>query len=168
MRTFGRAILGLFISLFAVSAYASVETTCIENDCFINGWENYDHRTGETSTIMCRQSDCFLNGWSNVYKDRLALEVFCKAGGCFNEGWTVQDPRTGNVTADVTCQTSFAKSDCLEFGWTTYENGQSYITRCVNGDCRNIGWDVRIPGANPLPIRCKTGGCFTAGWITYN
>lgn len=166
----------ILFSLFALSflgwagaAHARIDTTCLNEDCFVYGWENEDYSTRQISTVECRNNDCLYNGWANVYKSRLIGEVFCKADGCFNEGWTVHDTRTGRVVADVSCQTSFATSDCLQFGWVTSEPGRApYVTRCVNGDCRNIGWDVRLPGANPLPVRCKPGGCFKTGWVTYN
>ena len=165
-------LLSAFITVsttFAANvAQANLDVSCIEGDCLTYGWENYDIRTRQFSTIECRQNDCQADGWSVVYKSSLATEVFCKPDGCFVEGWTVMDVRTSKVLADVSCQTSFEGSDCLQFGWVTQEPGRSsYVTRCVNGDCRNIGWDVRVPGYAPQPVRCKQGGCFTSGWIVY-
>jgi len=159
------ACLTFFISL---SASANLDITCTDDDCFTYGWEAYDTQTGDGSAVICREGGCLVDGWNTEYKGRMTSEVLCKPDGCFNEGWNVFSTRTGEMLADVSCQTSFATSDCLQFGWVTSEpNRRPYITRCVNGDCRNIGWDVRVPNYRPQPVRCKRGGCFTSGWTVY-
>jgi hypothetical protein len=154
--------------LMGSSAWANLDISCVDGDCFSYGWITLDTRTNNESTVVCRDFDCLGNGWFTEYKNNLASEVFCKPDGCFNEGWTVYDPRSGRTVADVSCQTSFANSDCLQYGWVTTEPGRgSYVTRCVNGDCRNIGWDVQVPGYAAQPVRCKQGGCFNSGWTVY-
>lgn len=166
--TYMKFILALVTQLLVFQAHANLDITCIFEDCLTEGWQSFDLRSGDSSLTVCRENDCNLNGWQNEYKERPVTEVYCKPEGCFDEGWRVYDSRSGNLVADVSCQSSFASSSCLQFGWTTYEPGfGSYVTRCLNGDCQNLGWDVRVPGYAPQAVRCKRGGCFTIGWIVY-
>ncbi|MCB0349702.1 MAG: hypothetical protein KDD38_00880 [Bdellovibrionales bacterium] len=153
---------------FVLQANANIDVNCIMEDCLTEGWQSFDQRSGESNLTVCRDNDCNLSGWHNEYKEKPVSEVECKPEGCFNEGWKVYDARNGNLLSDVTCQSSFSGSACLQFGWTTYQPGRATITtRCLNGDCRNSGWDVYVPGYAPQSVRCKRGGCFTIGWTVY-
>lgn len=157
----------LFLILGRV-AHADVNISCIFQDCLRHGWQIYDERTGNSSLVSCRFGDCAENGWTEEYQNRVISQSDCKVGGCFNGGWRMVDSNTGRLLADVSCLNSFASSDCLQSGWTTFEPGRgSYTTRCVRGDCRNFGWDVLVQGFAPQPVRCKNGGCFLIGWLIY-
>ncbi len=149
-------------------ASANVNVSCVSGDCLKSGWTTFDTYSRETSQSTCHNEDCTKSGWYNIFREQVTSEVLCKADGCFIEGWQVFDTRTGRLVSDVSCQKSFVTSDCLRFGWTTFEPGRgSFVTRCANGNCSEVGWDILIPGYAAQPVRCKTGGCFVAGWIIY-
>ena len=155
------------LTAFSFTANANLDITCVLDDCLTEGWHVYDQRTGDSSIAVCREDDCLINGWNNEVRDRVVTETICKDGGCFNSGWIVY-ASNGRMLADVSCQTSFATSDCLMYGWTTYEPGRgTYVTRCLNRDCATYGWDVQYAGFAPQPVRCKSGGCFSTGWTVY-
>jgi hypothetical protein len=158
----------VFATGYSAQVFANVQVTCILENCLEQGWHLYDQRNGYSSLVRCQQNDCANQGWVEESRGRIVSQTLCKENGCFNDGWQVTDLNTGRLLADISCLNSFATSDCLENGWTTFEPGRgSYTTRCVNGDCRFNGWDVFIQGFAPQPIRCKEGGCFTNGWTIY-
>lgn len=156
--------------LFTNVASANVEVTCLDGDCLTSGWEVVDHFKRESSTVMCRNANCNVDGWTGVFKEATQSETMCKGGDCFKFGWLVYDGRTGNLAVDVTCRADFTGTrDCLRFGWDIqdYFTRQTQAVYCVNNDCYNIGWDLFAPGYPIIATRCKFGGCFRAGWITY-
>ncbi|OFZ11793.1 MAG: hypothetical protein A2Z20_05530 [Bdellovibrionales bacterium RBG_16_40_8] len=164
-----KVMLLIIAQLLVFQAKANVDVTCILEDCLREGWQTIDTRTGSSTLISCEGGDCELNGWHEEHRGSVITQTYCKTNGCFIDGWTVYRADNGRMIMDVTCQTSFASADCLEFGWVTYMPDRgSYITRCMNGDCRNIGWDVQFQGFAPQPVRCKRGGCFTTGWTVFN
>jgi len=162
---FAKISIALTITAAATAAHADVDVTCVDSDCMHNGWVVTDQRTGQTVSNICTAADCNVHGWNSTLNNLRAEDTVCKPGGCFSEGWRAYTTQTGQISHEVSCLTSFGANDCLTNGWNTFvPNRGSYLTRCSQGDCRNIGWDI-----NSRPTaRCKAGGCFVTGWTVFN
>jgi hypothetical protein len=166
------SVCGLFLAVMAYTfgAQANIDVTCNGGDCLINGWEVYDTYKNESMSVVCSNSNCAREGWTGVYKELTQDITECKGGDCFKYGWSVYAAATNTLKADVTCRIDrFGISDCLRAGWDVqdYEYHVNQSILCINGDCDRFGWDIFTPGYPTFATRCKFGGCFLTGWISY-
>lgn len=162
-----KRILASLICLLGLgsTAFASIDVTCADGDCFASGWNVTDMNSGEQSAVRCSGGDCLTEGWVSEYKGQDQSEIICKGQGCFVDGWRTYNAVNGAQTAEVSCYRGFSgQSDCLIHGWETLTQYGRYPTLCLNGDCLRRGWESRAQGYQPQVARCKTGGCFNAGW----
>ncbi len=166
------SVCALFFAVLGAASFAqaNINITCLGSDCLTQGWEVYDELKDESLSVVCRNSNCSTDGWTGVFKEVAQDVTQCKGGNCFKYGWSIYDNANNQLKMDVTCRLdSFGVSDCLRSGWDIrdYQNRMAQTSYCLNGDCRNIGWDVYTPGYPIIATRCKFGGCFQVGWISY-
>jgi hypothetical protein len=92
----------------------------------------------------------------------------CKTAGCFIDGWYQVDRDTQMLQMQTVCANKNGERNCLKYGWTTYSSSENYNTTCINQDCRQQGWISTRSMGGTVSAYCKTGGCFTEGWIWNN
>lgn len=171
----------LFSAIFfaALTAQAHIDITCRadfngQRDCLTQGWDVFDTYKNSSATVVCAGGDCATQGWTGTFKDQSDNTqqdyTECKGGSCFRNGWSVYHAETGRLLVDVSCRfDAFGFRDCLRAGWdiADYGNRVSQRVLCINGSCEYNGWDLFTPGYPITPTRCKFGGCFKTGWVTY-
>jgi hypothetical protein len=167
------------IILAGLSAQANIDVTCRadltgKRDCLTQGWDVFDTYKNDNATVVCANGDCATQGWTGTFKDQADNTqqdyTECKGGSCFRNGWLVYQAETSRLLVDVTCRIdNFGYRDCLRAGWdiADYANRINQQVLCINGNCEYNGWDLFTQGYPITPTRCKFGGCFNAGWITY-
>jgi hypothetical protein len=165
------AVLSLIVGVgWTTSARASMDVTCVHDDCLTYGWKIRDTKSLGRGFVECVDEDCKKKGW---YETSMSGQTFlneCARGGCWVEGWDAVD-RAGRLLASARCLSGgpeHPESDCLSFGWTVRQaNGMVANISCLEHNCREKGWEITLRGAPPQLAHCKPGGCFTEGWRLY-
>ncbi|MCB0364537.1 MAG: hypothetical protein H6624_06245 [Bdellovibrionaceae bacterium] len=158
----------LVFLLTAWSAQASIDVSCVAQDCFTEGWRMRDTKSLARASVECVDFDCRNKGW---YETGFSGQTYlnrCLGGGCWVEGWEAVD-LNGRVLAWATChQGQEGESDCLTYGWTVRQvNGTTARLTCIDNNCRDKGWEIHLRGGAPQSVICKPGGCFVEGWRLY-
>jgi len=159
------SIIAFSILLSGMAYGRTLDTTCIEQDCFANGWVTIGINDSFQLEAKCKSKDCRQLGWKSFDSDGSLYDVACKVGGCYTVGWhSVQTLDDYQLKDEVTC----AKNNCLKFGpviknqydrggkvaclerdcsvngGTMYWRQQLWITKCKQSDCYKYRWTSDI------------------------
>jgi hypothetical protein len=157
--------LAILLAFGSVSASGGVDVECWDEDCLHNGWTIRVRQTSQWMDVACRAGDCAAQGWIVGGNAWAGTYTQCKERGCFIDGWYEIERLSHRLVRQISCEQREGASDCLRFGWMTYEPTVHYRTTCRADDCRANGWDTIRPGYTLRTARCRQGGCFTAGWM---
>lgn len=160
-----RVLIGFGMLLLSAIAFAGVDVECWDGDCLHKGWTIQVHHSNQFMEVACRQGDCAAKGWIAQGNAWQGTYTSCKKNGCFVAGWYEMDRLSQRLIRQISCVQQDGVSDCLRFGWTTYEPNVYYETTCRGGDCRIHGWDTILPGYRLRRASCLEGGCFVGGWV---
>lgn len=158
-------VLFFLLSIFScLNGYSkTLDTRCIGNDCFANGWQTTEPGTNYQLVCKCKNNDCTKSGWSSRDNRNSRFDVNCKQDGCFVGGWTSVQHKNGSMFVDIiTCKSR----DCLKNGWdiaSAYPGGDGQVT-CRNGDCEHFGGSSFWRGERSQ-THCHLMDCYKYGWL---
>lgn len=162
-----KTIFFILVSIFSLSVQAQSEVTCWDGSCLKNGWTWLNYQSGSKTDLACYREGCEKSGWIGASESQ-RYYTSCKDESCFKYGWYRIDQATQNVVHNVVCRTADSVStetDCFKYGWVIYgTQGQEAVMSCFYQDCRNKGWLIQT-SYGLMRATCKSGGCWTDGWI---